>query len=383
MRRPPRLVLLATTSFLLLSATTARASVVSEERLQSAVGLAKRMGTVERLEAVHGVTDAQARTALGSPETSPPASPQADLVVVYGHFIDEEAPVPPGQPSPEGTVAAFTVGNETSLAWLGQKDPDLTQLGPVEDRQLGPPDATAASRHRHHHRARAATWGNGCDPYPRSHCYAIAQWTMSGGEEVLGAGSQQDTTDMEVYEAPGYFVTNEMWVGFPQKSETWVEIGQKAQGEFGCCTLWWFKADSLNGVFQTWSTPEQGIWQVTPNTWNNFGILAGDAGVPPIGYSYPAGYWCFIIGPNWETVNGCVSGFPPTSKELTDGMEASQVTEPTNAGHVVANTTWTNHTIHNWNKATLKAINWSGQPTSHVCVSKYNSYPGDINYGTC
>lgn len=74
---------------------------------------------------------------------------------------------------------------------------------------------------------------------------------------------------------------------------------------------------------------------------------------------------------------------PRDSENLEDGLEPSDERQPVNEGKVVANATWTNHTIQNWNFDELEAKNWSGEPTSHICLSHYVNIPGDINYGTC
>jgi hypothetical protein len=77
-----------------------------------------------------------------------------------------------------------------------------------------------------------ATWGNKCSLGNGHHCYAVAQWEMTGsgnggGEEVKGLSSEFYTTAMLVPQwENGDFVTNEQWMsGYYGR---WVEDGQVA-----------------------------------------------------------------------------------------------------------------------------------------------------------
>jgi hypothetical protein len=368
-------------------ATRASASpqVVGQTALDTIGQRAGAMGTVTSMEAVTTSVGA-AQTVLKA--SAPPAASTQPiaLVIVHGKFVDELAKVPAKAQLPSGSVAAYTVeprSGEVGLTYLGDSAPSLALLGTVERIT---PLATAASvskagRHvrigRHRHLlAKAATWGNNCKSDSTHHCYSVADWYMSAaGEEVRGTESEQKTSAMNVPGSEsGYFVTNEEWLGFPSKPNYWLEIGQQG-GEFkGCCALWWFYAWSNGTGYHERVTAAEGVWQVTANTWNNYGIQWAGSGT-----------WCIYVGPTWEQKIACEAGFPNTSKNLEDGMEVATEAKPSAAGSVVANGTWMNGAMYTWNFASNQTQTYSGGPAPGLCISQYApvNFPGNINYGTC
>jgi hypothetical protein len=346
---------------------------------------ASQMGSVASMDAVATSVGA-AQDALNASAAASVSMRRIDLVVVHGQFLDSLAKVPPRAQLPSGSVAAYTVDRSTGevgLTYLGNSAPSLASLGAVEHITpvSGTASASRAGRHariarRRRSRAKTASWGNNCKYAEEHHCYAVAEWYMSAaGEEVRGTESEQKTTAMNVPgSASGYFVTNEEWLSFPSKPNYWLEIGQQA-GEFkGCCTLWWFYAWSNAGGYHQRVTAAEGVWEVSANSWNNYGIQSAGSGT-----------WCYYVGPTWEQKIACEAGFPNTSKLLEDGMEVATETKPSVAGSVVANATWMNGSIHTWNFASNYAETYAGAPAPGLCVSQYPpvNFPGNINYGTC
>jgi hypothetical protein len=340
---------------LLLCCSSAHALTAREAR-SIALAHAKGMGTVESSEVV-GSTMGAAQARL-SPEVQKGELPRGNgyIVVLRGSFVYTMAKTPPGAPMPSGNVMAFSIDEQgiATETYVGDETTGLATLGGVRVRGEAVPRAASAARLQRI-RARVASWGaEKCGPAVGHHCYADATWAMGGGEEVLGTESEQKTTAMDV---PTYykgdFVTNEEWVAFPGFAGTWLEIGQQGGEYVDCCSLWWFFA---------WSRGEGNyhqtvhIWEVTPNTWNNYGILSANNGS-----------WCYRVGPAWEQQPACVSAnFPPHSRELTD------------AGSVVVNGQWLDGSFHAWNFDELFH-------SSGTCVSRYApvAHAGNINYGTC
>jgi hypothetical protein len=218
-----------------------------------------------------------------------------------------------------------------------------------------------------------ATWGTKCSRGNGHHCYAVANWQMSGGEEVQGLDGNIDTTNMDVAEAAsGAVVNDEQWAIFEPKG-WWVEDGQQAGGDGGgvsCCQLRWFTAyDNASGY-----TANESPWEQPPNTPNSYTLEDAYA------WGGPAGEWCFSIN---NGSAGCAGGFPVYSNRVETGMEAASEQEPVNSGRVETGVMWTNGAWHHWNRASLEDIQQNGNPSTHVCTSQWQSYAGDINFGTC
>ena len=376
---------------MLLAAVRVEAAPVVAPRLSQAevdalVATAQQSGPVEAVEAAAGtIASAEGLVApeaigsspagsfgAGAPEADGPGSP-ASVVVMHGRFVDLHASVPYDAAAPSGSVMAFVVDSagRTIGQYVGDTDPRLARLGAAEHMVplgLGASASRAGRRtfRRGRARARAATWGNNCkaESYPvNHHCYMIAVWHMEGGEEVEGTESEQDTTNMDVPTwASGDFVTDEEWANFTG-SERWAEIGQQGGHGVSCCEVWWFYAMS-SGPHQFWTSGR--IWQIPPGQYANYGMK-----------SIGNGNWCFTIGPTWETTYACHGGFDTYSKELEVGMEVGAEAKPVNSGSDYVNATWTDGSIHTWNKA-FAYVNTPG-----LCYSHNGPYPGNINYGTC
>lgn len=98
------------------------------------------------------------------------------------------------------------------------------------------------------------------------------------------------------------------------------------------------------------------------------------------------GTWCFDIGENGETQVNCIAGFETYSKDLEDGTEIAANTGPSNAVVVQANATWTNGTVHTWNKATNGLYNEGDVKVSSngMCIAQFKpvNYPGNVYTAT-
>jgi len=270
-------------------------------------------------------------------------------VVMKGHFVYNAGSPPKGYKSPEGDELEVLVNRET---------------GDVRELHIGgepPASTTAETARRKRARAKDASWGpKPCTEYG-SHCYAVATWYMTGSEQVEGDVVNVNTSNMNVPEwASQAFVTNETWVDF-HPSGYWLEIGTHGGHGLDCCSLRWFYAYKNASGYHEVDT----VGGIPPNVWAWYWIQA-------IG----SGTWCWKIGEHGEATVECQGGFPTYSNELQDGAEAASETEPTNAGKVVASYQSLGGTWKTWNKAT-------NEHDVKMCISQYESYPGNINYGTC
>jgi hypothetical protein len=349
---------------------------LSQSEVSTLLERAQEIGHVETVEAVTS-SAGKAQVAL-DPQITEAGLPGAavDLVVMHGSFTDTLAKEPRGEPAPSGAVLAYTIDPTTGTVastYIGNHSPALATLGAVARITPTHLSATAtASRVGHrtlrHHQpmARTATWGNDCKVAEAYHCYAVAEWSMTGNERVYGTESEQKTTEMNV---PGWengdFVDDEEWAAFPSTG-LWVEAGQEAGNYRNCCNLFWFFAWETSSGYSQFTGPPY-TWEVTYNTWNNYGMQwVGN------------GEWCIFVGPTWEQKIACHGGFSADSTLLEDGMEAATEKKPTNKGVAVANATWEGST-HTWNKARNVST------TTGLCVSQFTpvNFPGNINYSTC
>jgi hypothetical protein len=375
----PAWAAMALTAAAAFVAAPAAGAAPSQQDVAITLARAQQLGTLETLEAVD-TTAAGARAALDPGARAaggePAAGDETELMVGRGRFADVLAKVPPGAPAPAGRVVAFVVDRGTGAVaamYIGDRLPPIGPLGSVSRMALSRAASASAvprsivQRRRRGPRARAAAWGQGCARASGHHCYAFAEWAMSGGEAVEGTETMQRTTNMNVAGwANGDFVTNEEWTTFPSTGY-WLEAGQQAGEYKGCCSLFWFYAfKNATGYYQYTSPPY--VWEVTPNTWNNYAMKASGNGI-----------WCFYVGPTWEQQIACEAGFSTYSTLLQDGAEFATESKPVNAGSVQANATWLNGTVHTWNRASNQVT------TAGLCVSQYQpvNFPGNINYGTC
>jgi hypothetical protein len=217
------------------------------------------------------------------------------------------------------------------------------------------PIATSASWGKKYDNGERCSQGNG------HHCYAIAEWEMTGVEKVEGTLAYQYTTTMNVPGwATGDFVDNEEWAAF-LPSGYWIEVGQTAGEYMDCCSL---------HPFYAWMNGSGYSQYIAPWTWpaseNNLYQLSGQS---------HDGHWCAYFA---STQALCVGGFPAWSNDLQVGLEIAANTKPANAGHESTNAWWESKT-HNW----LKEYAYADGGT---CLSRYPyPYPalGNIYFGTC
>jgi len=98
-----------------------------------------------------------------------------------------------------------------------------------------------------------------------THCYDLQSWTMAGGSETIKGGQLVVTTNlMNVQEYGSARVSNEMWVGFPEKHGGWFETGQIAGDNppaESCCTIHPFIAHSQTATLAGY---EEYVWTTVP-----------------------------------------------------------------------------------------------------------------------
>jgi hypothetical protein len=362
-------------------------SVESAEALATTFGSAQRAldpqsAPVPAAAAVSGpptIVPARSPAAAAPPAPTPSDTP-VQIIVVHGHFVDTLAKMPRGAAPPSGSVMAFTVNASTGFVletYVGNGAPTV-RAEPLLRVRLAAHSARAAgvSEARRRPRARAATWGSRCSAGEAHHCYALAIWSMSGGERVEGTETEQYGIHANV---PGWekgnFVDGEEWAVFfnsPSGTLYWTEIGQAAGEYNGCCTWRWFYAYQNHSGYHE-SLPSE-RWNIQPETWAAYFMRASGNGV-----------WCFDVGPNGEQQYRCVGGFETYATLLEDGAEIASETTPVEEGAVVANATWLNGTVHPWNYARDGLYNENGLVNYNgMCVAPFTpvNYPGNIYYGT-
>jgi hypothetical protein len=226
----------------------------------------------------------------------------------------------------------------------------------------------------------SAAWGNDCQQGDPNHCYALADYKMTGsgnggGEEVMGLSSEIATTAMNVPQWEyGAYVTNEQWMAHFQTNR-WIEDGQQAgepeateEGrEVNGQSLHWFYAFESSYGYSEYVAP----WTYPGFTFESYTL--SDPG--------SNGTWCEKIG---EVQVACQGGFPKYATEVQVGMEAADEVRPSNSGKDHTGVQWTEGNWHHWAKARLRTF----RPVEHteegvVCASPYESIPGYINFGTC
>jgi hypothetical protein len=383
-----------------LPASSAQAALTSREAAGIAAKQAEQLGTIESAEVVRSSsTDAQAllspevvpAQAASSSSRSPAAGPGAfaadldepgqteggapiavEVVALRGQFTDTLAKEPRGMPAPSGTVMTFTIDDEGTVHEVGVGDsaPNLKQLGSVAIVAVSGATATiararSAKRSSKRPRARAATWGEHCSQGEGHHCFGLAEWVMSGSEQVEGAGVVIDTTAGDVPGwASGDFFDHELWASFPAAKE-WVEIGQEAGSYRSCCTMYPFFAWKNSGGYKA----SMGYGGIAMNQWNPYTVKSAGGNI-----------WCFYFPGNWQV--GCVGGFPSNyATELQVGVEIGANTEPPNAGIDEANYSAVGGAVRVWNRAEY----WSNPK---ICLSYFQPggrapIAGDVNFGTC
>jgi hypothetical protein len=399
-----RVVMLAVVVLLAVSAVAEAVQAKGSEHSAEALALsvlprAERVGIVESVETIRSSLgsaqvaldpQAQPESATGAlpggsmREVAGPETP-VTLVVAHGEFADFLAKEPRGAAAPTGSVMAFAINSETGWVleiYVGDSSP-VPQLGaPTFKTKVSPAGASRARVARARERkarpiARAATWGNKCSQGEGHHCYALAVWEMTGSEQVEGTTTYEGTASVNV---PGWEsgdeVNNEEWAGFknsPVGTAYWTEIGQTAGGYTRCCSMEWFYAYQNHSGYHESKLSER--WEIPFNVWAHYYMEAAGGGT-----------WCFDIGENGETQVNCIGGFETYSKDLEDGTEIAANTGPSNAVAVQTNATWTNGTVHTWNKATNGLYNEGGVKVSSngMCIAQFTpvNYPGNVYTGT-
>lgn len=355
-----------------MAAVAAVPPVVADMQLR-----AEQAGSVESvflyhepLGSIHAQLDPEATLGAG---LAARANDPMEVVVIHGSFTDDQAHMPRWASAPRGTVMVFVVDPDTHFlteVYVGDRSPNTPQAASYRRTTPATAEAarvrTQAASHHHRFTAKAATWGSKCSYGENHHCYAVAAWEMNSSEYIYGSETIQDTSEMYV---PNWeslnFVDDEEWIGFPK--EHWVEIGQTAGNGIDSHTLYAFWA-SQNGrsyVESLLPTP------VSSGRQNHY--LMRSAG---------GGYWCFWVEAIGEE---CRSGFENTSKDVEDGIEGADESQPTNTAYV--ETDWTNPKDEGfqWNFAHNGLYNETGEVSYNgLCVTPYTpwKYPGNIYYGS-
>lgn len=214
-----------------------------------------------------------------------------------------------------------------------------------------------------------ATWGNKCSLGSTHHCYAIAEWAMSGtgnggGEEVKGLSSEIMTTAMSVPQWQSRdFVDDEQWMTAP--SGRWVEDGQTSGNAIDCCSLHWFYAYQ-NGVYNEYVAP----WTYEGWTWISYTLSDPENN----------GSWCEKIG---AVQVACQGGFSKYATLVQVGMEAADEQQPENAGKDRTGVQHLDGNWYHWNGAEWVTQDYNGDAEgSYVCAKGFEAIAGYINFGT-
>jgi hypothetical protein len=191
-----------------------------------------------------------------------------------------------------------------------------------------------------------------------------------GGEEVKGISGEINTFAMSVplWELGYVFVSNEMWMVGPGGG--WAEDGQIAGADYDSYSLHPFYAFEVG-------TKELSKY-----------IYPGTVGANEWGHAYTEedpgtnGTWCARFGTT--EVVACDGKYSKFATDVEGGMEASDETQPENAGQDRIIAQWTNDTWHTWNRAAYQAVDYSGESEAgYVCAANYGgSAAGYTQWGT-
>ena len=297
--------------------------------------------------------------------------PQSSRDTYQGTFVDYAAHRPCGYGAPTGHTLTLTIDNEAKrVVEVGLTgNPGLTASEPC--RQLGAigsPGATEASSPyassaRRRPTARVARWGHeSCSS--ATHCYGIAQWGMTGSEQVEGQACWQRTEAMYIYDlGPGSFVDHECWTGF-EPQYYWVEAGQEGASNWNCCALHPFWAKRNHYGYLAYEAP----WTVEGFQENESimeSLLNGNWRIT----------WCFP-GKSCEAKT-TVSSLPYYSNYVSGGAEIATNIDPDELGNDQSVVKHLNGKWYTWNKetATLR---------EHQCVERnfWHVYAGDLRFYT-
>jgi len=185
------------------------------------------------------------------------------------------------------------------------------------------------------------------------HCYSIASWYMpSSGEEVRGAYAELETYYGEVPHFNEEFLTNELWVDFPSKSEAWVEAGIVFDGgRPGSPTNdEYFYARSYGPKqFMKYQNYDAGAPMYS---W--YGVYIDDPSLN--------GDWCITW--KWDSKpDECFPSFPKTSKLLQTGLEDAGPSTRNNGRSVGWKQTMSGGWYKEWNDAGSEAEPFHESPT--------------------
>jgi hypothetical protein len=206
---------------------------------------------------------------------------------------------------------------------------------------------------------------------------------MNGSSEsVKGATFVPDTTNMNVPESEPQHgasdVNNEGWLEFLYTGGGWLEAGQKAGGESGCCVLHPFIAHAVY-VY------EKKAYGYESYTWT--GVNASPQNVYQIEDPANNGTWCEYIWGNQVACTNEGSYWPPYATHLAAGIEATDDFHPTNAGSQEVNYMARNGEFRAWGGSENHAqgyVSPGPYATHELCLTpNYASYhPGNANWGT-
>ncbi|MBA3809801.1 MAG: hypothetical protein H0X28_15620 [Solirubrobacterales bacterium] len=271
-------------------------------------------------------------------------------MTAYGTFVDFMAKMPRGRAFPTGNKMAFIVERQSGLVVGTHLDGEAILTSKMARRHA---TAVMAS---HRPRAKAASWGKGCSQ--THHCYATAEWLMHGGEMVEGTLDIEDTTSMNVPGwASGDFVDHEGWTIF-EPAGYWVEAGNTAGEYFDCCGRHPFYAHKNAGGYGQYVAPGT----VTGEPYYQMNSTGGNA--------WSTYWWGNLVNTEW--------GFSTYSNDLEVGLEVAANTKPATSASIADNATWTDGSVHNWNKA-----EWYHD--SGTCIGPNAKAPavGNVSVSTC
>ncbi len=284
----------------------------------------------------------------------------------HGRFTGSNFKLPPGVEPVPGETLRLVVDDAT---------------GRVMEREIEnllPATASASSvRHRsvarrRHPRAHAA-WnkGTGCEVIKgETHCYNIAEWEMSGEEQVKGTELQDETTSMLVPEgaaSAAWFIDNEEWDAFPEKTnelgDYWIENGITSGNGKSTEALEWFVGwNKAGGYGETPGWPEEG--------WKFINFSMQEKGTTT--------EWCSFVEGNEAK---CVSNLEKHSRVLNVGTEYVTPWTPVDNFNEQTNyTIATGETRRPWNKVT--GFDKSEETFRAACSREEppHYYPGNYSF---
>ncbi len=406
MRRVLRVVPVLALIALAAPATSwaAEAGVLTPTEQELALKYGQQAGTVSSLEAMHSSSAVEAAEQISGqkqpadatgPKTQAVMNTPVDVVVLHGQFVAWGTPAPQGDPTQEGTVLELVTNRLTGgvvASSLGTTQTVAFGNAVVQRESIQPSSVAsdhllqlradarrgfaARVRHRHHGRARAATWDGKCHASSNTHCYALSQWYMEPkGERIVGSHFLVNM-DNESYATSGgeQFVDTEEWVSPGPDGETqggWAESGLiKSYGQH---QFWFYAFKDGKGSLSVYDGAPY-TYEVEEGTWDRQGLVSSRNGeyCLMIGWEYQEAYWCGYVGFIY-------------SKEIEDGAEMADESTPLDRSGVESHYEGLEGSYWDWNKATLYTEDYAGEHVgSPVCVQGWSKTApaGDIYDGT-